>query len=396
MNRATIVRGIQIIVAITLITFGYIVYHDEIQGNAADLSAALANVRPGWLALAAVLALQEGVCGGLRMFFLGRVLCKDLRLRTAIVSEFVLMFCAGVTPGQAGAAPAQVGVLVHGGMRFVDVATAELLTGLCTVVFFLGAALVIWVLRTTGNLAIDAGHLVDPLLGLSVTVFGSALVVLVLCAAYPPLLKSIIRVLAVPCGAAKNAALDVAARIGRLEAWANRQRATPGAVRARLIRSVDEIHEGFRVYLRRGKRNYAIAQLLTFGFFCSRFAVAYFILLGLGIPTSPTRFVTIGPPIVQVVLVQALLNFALYLSPTPGASGIAELGSKQLMSPWVSGAYALPYLVLWRILALFLCMFVGGVYVFRYLGTDVLEEQVKEADAQKRAHEAEHLVDKAG
>ena len=125
-------------------------------------------------------------------------------------------------------------------------------------------------------------------------------------------------------------------------------------------------------------------------------AVAYFILLGLGIPTTPRTFVTVGPPIVQVVLVQALLNFALYLSPTPGASGIAEAGSTALMGPWVSGVYELPYLVLWRIIALFLCMFVGGIYVFRYLGTDVLEERVKEvnaAGAAKRALEEAHAAE---
>ena len=82
---------------------------------------------------------------------------------------------------------------------------------------------------------------------------------------------------------------------------------------------------------------------------------------------------------------QSLLNFALYLSPTPGASGIAEAGSNRLMSPWLPAAYELPYLVLWRVLALFLCMFVGGAYVFRYLGTDVLERRAKEADEAQRA-----------
>src|SRR5262249_55484197 len=153
-------------------------------------------------------------------------------------------------------------------------------------------------------------------------------------------------------------------------------------------------HAGFRIYLKRGKRAYLTAQLLTFGFFCSRFAVAYFILLGLGIPTTPKTFVTIGPPIVQVVLVQALLNFALYLSPTPGASGIAEAGSNALMSPWVSGVHELPYLVLWRILALFLCMFVGGIYVFRYLGTDVLEKRIKEQEAAKKGLSESSLADK--
>lgn len=384
MNRVALVRGIQLIVGITLATFAFILYRG-IASKQADLAAGFASLRPGWLVVAAVLALQEGVCGGLRMFVLGRVLSRELRLRTAIISEFVVMFCAGVTPGQVGAAPSQVAVLVHGGMRFVDVATAELLTGACTVTFFLASALLITILRATGQLVIPHGDHIEVLLGFTVVVFGSMLLTLILCAAYPPLLKGLFRGLAVPLGALLRGALRLLAKIPRARPFADAQLARPGALRARLDRSVDEFHAGFRVYLVRGKAAYLTAQLLTFGFFCSRFAVAYFVLLGLGIPTTPRTFVAPGPPLLQIVLVQALLNFALYLSPTPGASGIAEAGSSQLMAPWVSGVYELPYLVLWRILALFLCMFVGGIYVFRYLGTDVLEKQVKGAEAAKQA-----------
>jgi hypothetical protein len=53
------------------------------------------------------------------------------------------------------------------------------------------------------------------------------------------------------------------------------------------------------------------------------------------------------------------------------------------MIPWVHAPYELPFLVLWRGLSLFLCMFVGGMYVFRYLGTDVLTAQVRAAEAQR-------------
>jgi uncharacterized membrane protein YbhN (UPF0104 family) len=393
MNRKTLVRGIQLIVGITLATFALLIYRG-IASKQASLSAGFANVKPGWLLVAAVLALQEGVFGGLRIFSLARVLCRDLRVRTAIVSEFVLMFCAGVTPGQAGAAPSQGAVLVNGGMRLVDVATASLLTAACTIVFFLASALCVTVLRLTGKLVITGGTEVDFLLGLSVTVFGAGLIILVLCAAYPPLLKGVIRGLAVPFGALTAAVLRFLARLPRVGPWVKARMAQPGAWRERLVRGVDDFHEGFRIYLHRGKRAYLAAQLLTFGFFCSRFAAAYFILLGLGIPTTPHTFVAIGPPIFQVVIIQALLNFALYLSPTPGASGIAEAGSSTLMAPWVSGVYELPYLVLWRIISLFLCMFVGGLYVFRYLGTDVLEKQVKETEDQKRAMEEARLSGK--
>lgn len=384
MNRATLVRGIQLIVAITLATFTYLLY-DSIVTQKADLSVGLSHLQPGWLLVAAVLALQEGVCGGLRMFVLCRVLSKELRVRTAVISEFVLMFCAGVTPGQAGAAPAQIAVLAYGGMRLVDVATASILSGSCTILFFLGSALLIFGLRSTGHLVVTNGAHIDWLLGVSVGTFGSVLIGLIICATYPPLLKGILRALAPIAGALYRPVLRLATRIGRFRPWAEASLAKPGAARDRLLASIDELHRGFGIYLRHGKLAYAGAIVLTFGFFCSRFAVSYFILLALGLPTTPETFVTIGPPIVQVVLIQALLNFALYLSPTPGASGVAEAGSTALMSPWVRGPFELPYLVLWRILSLFLCMFVGGVYVFRYLGTDVLEKRIKETEARKQS-----------
>jgi glycosyltransferase 2 family protein len=382
MNRRAIVRGIQLIVAITLVTFAWVLV-DSIRTSKGNLTLGFANVKIGWLFLAAVLALQEGVCGGLRMFVLGRVLSKELRVRTAVISEFVLMFCAGVTPGQLGAPVSQVAVLVHGGMRFVDVATAELLTAACTITFFLFSALLIFLLRDAGLLVTRGGAQLDVLLGFSMLVFGTALVALVLCAAYPPLLKGIIRALALAFAPAWRGLLRLATRFARLRTWAEARLDRPGVIRERLLVSVDDVHAGFRVYLKRGKAAYLTAQLLTFGFFCSRFAVAYFILLGLGLSTTPETFVAAGPPIVQVILVQGVLNFALYLSPTPGASGVAEMGSQALMAPWVSGVHQIPYLLLWRILALFLCMFVGGLYVFRYLGTDVLEKQVKDAEKAK-------------
>ncbi|MGK4003038.1 lysylphosphatidylglycerol synthase transmembrane domain-containing protein [Sorangium sp. So ce1036] len=384
MNRATLIRGIQLIVTLTLASFAYVLY-GAIRSEQASLAAGLAHARPGWLIVAAVLALQEGVFGGLRIWVLGRVLWPGLRLRTAVTSEFVLMFCAGVTPGQAGAAPSQIAVLAHGGMRFVDVATAELLTASCTVTFFLVTAVTLFALRQAGMLVVHGGEQLEWLLSVSVVMFGAALVALLVAAAYPPLLKALVRALSAPLGALLRAVLRGARHVPRLRARAEAALAAPGKTTARLLRSVDEFHDGFRIYMRRGKRAYAAALLLTFGFFCSRFAVAYFILLGLGIPTTPSTFVAVGPPIVQVILIQALLNFALYMSPTPGASGIAELGSNALMSPWVKGPFELPYLVLWRLLALFLCMFVGGVYVFRYLGADVLEARVKQTEAEKRA-----------
>lgn len=388
MNRRAIVRGIQLIVAITLATFAYIIY-DAIAAQKADLGAGLAHLSLGWLLVSAACALQEGVCGGLRAWVLCRVLDPKVSARTGIISEFVLMFCAGVTPGQAGAAPAQIAVLMNGGVRFANATAAAFLTASCTILFFLASAITIFALRATGHMAVMGGSELDVLLGISVGVFGTGFLMIVTSAAYPPLLKGIVRLLAPAFGVPWRLILRALRLIRPLRAWADALLAKPGGVMAAFLRTIDDFHRAFRIYMARGKLAYLAALVLTFGFFVSRFAVAYFLLLALGIPTTPDTFVATASPFVQVLLVQALLNFALYLSPTPGASGIAEAGSTQLMAPWVHGAFELPYLVLWRVIALFLCMFVGGVYVFRYLGTDVLEKQVREVEDAKKAEKNE-------
>ena len=384
MNRAALIRGIQLIVALTLATFAFLLWR-AVALKEADLAAGLSTLRPAWLLVAAAFALQEGVCGGTRMFVLGRVLCPALTWRTAVSSEFVLMFVAGVTPGQLGAPVAQVATLVEGGMPFDAIATAELLTAFCTLLFFLLSAAALLVLRTQGMLVVPGAAGLDWLVAFSTVVFGSALLALVLCVVHPPLLKALLRVGGGLCAVPWHPLRRGLGGVARLRRLRESPALQPGVLGERLQRAVDRVHEGFAVYVRRGRWAVAQAFGLTVAFFWARFSVAFFILKGLGLSTTPRHFVAAGPPFAQVITVQSLLNFALYLSPTPGASGIAEAGSNTLMSPWLPPAYELPYLVLWRVLALFLCMFVGGAYVFRYLGTDVLERRAREAEAAQRA-----------
>ncbi len=359
-----------------------------VSSHQADLAAGLARVRPGWLLVATLLALQEGVFGGLRMYTLGRVLCPTLTPRTAIASEFVLMFVGGVTPGQLGAPVAQVATLVEGGMPFAAIATAELLTAFCTITFFLLSAAALLVMRHRGLLVVPGAEALDALVAFSGLVFGACFVALVLCVARPRLLEAMFRAAGGALSVPKRTLVELVARTERFAFVREHPLAAAGALTQRLVLSVGRVHEGFMVYMRRGKLAVLTAFVLTVGFFWARFSVAYFILLGMGLSTTPSTWVAPGPDFLQVIAVQSLLNFALYLSPTPGASGVAEAGSTTLMSPWVSGVYALPYLVLWRLLALFLCMFVGGTYVFRYLGTDVLERRAKEAEEARQALEA--------
>src|SRR6185295_20225830 len=98
---------------------------------------------------------------------------------------------------------------------------------------------------------------------------------------------AIIRVLALPFGVIYRGLLRALTLSKRMRTWALTSLEKRGAVRDRLLQSVDEFNRGFHIYLRRGKIAYLTAQLLTVAFFCSRFAVAYFILLVLGLRVPP-------------------------------------------------------------------------------------------------------------
>jgi glycosyltransferase 2 family protein len=382
LSRRALVQGVRVVVALTVLSLAWRAWR-TVAGDPAQLKQVLDAVQPGWLLVAAVFALMEGVLGGLRIFVLARVLHDRIRLRTAVISEFVLMFCAGVTPGQAGAAPSQVAVLAHSGMRLTDAWTAQLLTAWTTIVVMLGGALALIGMRASGLLVVEMGPELDGLLTVSVVVFGSGLVVLTLAALRPRMLSAVIVRLTGALVPVLRASLGCVARLPAAKSKATHAAERLDSLATRMLAEVERMFAGFATYRQRGKAACAAGLALTAGLFASRFSVAWFILLALGISTTAAVPVSPAPDFVQVLLVQGLLNFALYLSPTPGASGVAELGSASLMAPWVRGPVEVPYLVLWRLLSLFLGMLVGGVYVFRYLGTDVLAEGADEEGADE-------------
>ena len=383
-TRKAMIRGVQVVVVITLCTFAWLIYR-SVSSKEADLAAGLAHLHPVWLVVAALSGLGEGIFGGLRCWLLGRVLWPGLRARTGIASEYALIFAGGVTPAQAGSAPTQIAVLMHAGMRFAHVAATAVMVGTCTILFYVVAAIGLLIARHSGVLVVEHGEEIDWLVRASAVGFGVALVAIVFAATNPPVVKGAAGVLAFVLSPLWRGGLRLATRLGPLRQRAHRALERRGALVERVHAGIDEVHAGFRVYARRGKRAYLGAILCTWGLFLSRFSVAYFLLLGLGLDTTPSTFVMATPAYVQVIVIQTLLNFALYFSPTPGASGIAEAGTAYLMAPWVPDAFALPFVVLWRLMAFFLSMFVGGLYVFRFLGTDVLEERTKEADAARQA-----------
>ena len=76
----------------------------------------------------------------------------------------------------------------------------------------------------------------------------------------------------------------------------------------------------------RGKLALIVGYLLTCFFFAVRLIIPYFIIIGLGGNVS----------VADVMYIQLFITLVSYFSPTPGASGIAEVSSLVLMAALVA------------------------------------------------------------
>ena len=72
----------------------------------------------------------------------------------------------------------------------------------------------------------------------------------------------------------------------------------------------------------------------------------------------------------KAVLSQIALLYAIFLSPTPGGSGVGEVGGLEVFSGFLS-AYALgSFVILWRFSTQYLSAIIGGVLFFSLLFKD--------------------------
>ncbi|HJO55129.1 MAG TPA: flippase-like domain-containing protein, partial [Candidatus Scalindua sp.] len=94
-------------------------------------------------------------------------------------------------------------------------------------------------------------------------------------------------------------------------------------------------------------------------FFAVRLIIPYFIITGLGGNVS----------VADVMYIQLFITLVSYFSPTPGASGIAEVSSLVLMASLVSSPVIAIYTFLWRLCTLYVNTSIGGILLYRELKT---------------------------
>jgi len=337
-DKKAIRRGLNVFFGLSIACFVLVFIFTD----TGETLKALGHIDVRFLLLAVAVVAVDALGGGFRMWLLGRGLSAPLSYRNALRSSLASIAMGAVTPSQAGGGPAMVFVLYRSGLSLAEALSAGAMSFALTVFFFVVVAALITV-TGVGTSAGDTtivhvfryGIAAFMVLGLCFIVFTT----------WPGLLRRILT------GVLRFMSL-----------FRRKHFLRPGARAHHLLTAADEFHATNAEYLRHRRGALLAAVLITAVIFSSKCFIAWCIVRGLGVHAS----------LWEVGAIQMLILVAVYFFPTPGGTGAAELGSAVLMAAIVPMELLPLYVVLWRVILVYLTVIAGTVVMLRALGKDTL------------------------
>jgi hypothetical protein len=242
------------------------------------------------------------------------------------------LFLGAVTPFQTGGGPLQIYILNRAGVPLAKAFSACLMGAMLTIFSLVGSTIVIFILKR--DLLSIFGPYISAIFSLVSLIFLFALTLFILSLFRMQMLKRI---------------------IGRSLNFLTRGRTS---FTERVMRGLDQYSICMSIYARAKKSRLFIAGILTIISIAVMSSIAPIILAGLNAQQN----------VPQVFLIQFILNFIVYFSPTPGGSGIAELSSHWIMGSAASIDKVLEFYTLtWRFFTNFLGVGLGGLIVLAFL-----------------------------
>ncbi|TES91921.1 MAG: flippase-like domain-containing protein [Candidatus Cloacimonadota bacterium] len=109
--------------------------------------------------------------------------------------------------------------------------------------------------------------------------------------------------------------------------------------------------------------------LISMGVYC---LIAPALLYGLGVPVS----------VVKAAILQLVLTYLLAFVPTPGASGVAELGGFSLFALICPRELLGIYVLLWRFFSFYISVIIGGFVLIRMVGFEKLKKITEKEEGE--------------
>jgi uncharacterized protein (TIRG00374 family) len=337
-DRKAIRRGLNIFFGLSIACFALVFVFT----HSAETLKALRRIDVGFLLLALALAAGDVLGGGLRMWVLSRGLSTPLSYVDALRSSLSSIAMGAVTPSQAGGGPAMVFILYRSGLPLAEALSAGAMSFVVTILFFVGAAGAITVLGVSPSVG---GTAIQHVFRYSVAAFMVLGICFIAFTTWPGLLRATLT------------------RVLRfLSLFRRKHFLRPSGRAHRLLAAADDFHAANATYFRHRLPGLIAAIVITAAIFGFKCMIAWCIVRGLGVQAG------LG----EVTAIQILILLAVYFFPTPGGTGAAELGSAVLMAAIVPVELLPVYVVLWRVVLMYLAVIVGSAVMLRALGEDTL------------------------
>jgi len=324
-------RGFRIFVVLTILGLVYVLYRSSF----ADSIDHLRRFKWPWLLLALSMAVFDWVAAGLRIWIFAARLQPGIRLISCIRAALANIFLGGVTPSQTGGGPGQIYVLYKEGMPVFDAMIVSFLGA------FLGTAIVLPLCGLIFTLFFDPVSVdfrLQYLVKGAIVTFGFILLVAVLGLVNPRLLQNGLR------------------RLIGLIPPLYRKLEHSGKMQV-MTDLVDRYHHMMRFFLRRAKLVFLAGFVLTGMIYFNKFMIAWVVLRGLGIAAD----------FWEVIYSQMVLILIFYFAPSPGAAGVAEVSTAEVMKGIITPGYEGAFVLLWRLFTLFISLAIGALVTIKVI-----------------------------
>jgi len=346
LDRSRLRRGLVLAVAISAATLIVI----SLATLDRETFSAISDLSPGFLILAAALSLGRWLWSVVRMRLLIAATGKSISWRNILKTVYAGYFTGLITPLRAGGVTGEMFFLYEYGLGAGE-AVAVVSFGACisTALLMLLFPFAIWIARSYIDLSLS-------IQGVLFSALAVGLLYLVL------VLWAILR----PHATVGKTLLDHSPAFLRKRDWYRR-------FLARLSAEIQSFAASLRQLVRIGKARLAAVVLLTLLYWFTGFLAIPMAVIGLGY----------GSYFWQAVVAQLVVHILMPFVPTPGGSGIGEVGflyvyKSVLPDVGVAGLLTL----IWRFVDFYLGLLVGGtafILVMRDIGRSPRREESETA-----------------
>lgn len=337
-NRAKIRKGLIIFILLTIGALTAIF----LKTHTGNTMKALVNFNFGYLAIVLVLSFGDMCMGALRNHIYFRKLNPGLRFMVSFRANLANIFMGAVTPSQSGGGPAQLYIYFKAGVSVGKSISVSVLNYLATLIFFLAAAGI-----SLSVLSDSFSKTMHILIVFCFIVFAIQFAVFILIVLKPGFVLKLATMFA-----------------KKLCSWLPRFENRINRITDKLVTEVTAYEDSCKLFVNEHPYILLLAIFLTCVLYMNKFFLAYFIMLGLGASGH----------LAEVLCIQALVLFICYFSPSPGASGVAELSTAALMAFVMSEDTLSIFTLLQRFFILYIPVILGAIVVFKEAGSSLKKQ----------------------